>query len=42
MFLVLSSFVIIINNGKPRKETGAERDEDAAMDVWSHEEREDR
>ena len=27
------------NNETLRKETGGERDEDAAMDVWSHEER---
>ena len=30
---------ILVNNEKPRKETGGEWDEDAAMDVWSHEER---
>ena len=29
----------MVNNEKPRKETGCELDEDAAMDVWSHEQR---
>ena len=29
----------LVNNEKPRKENGGERDEDAAMDVWINEER---
>ena len=29
----------MVNNEKPRKETGCERDEDAAIDASSHEER---
>ena len=29
----------MVKNEEPRRETGGERDEDAAMDVWSHEER---
>ena len=28
----------VVNNKKPRKETGGERDEDAVLDVWSHDE----
>ena len=30
--------LFMVNNEKPRKDNGGERDEDAAMDVWIHEE----
>ena len=37
--IFVNTFPNMVNNEKPRKETGGEWDEDAAMYVWSQEER---